>query len=143
MAEIQQADAHFRKIAILALLGILLGGGVLLIQFESWLADIRSMPVEVARKALTRVFGWSMGIGTVTTFLGGCYFWWWGSRVRCARRFPLSGATVLRDTVVLEGQAAASRGIVLQLLGGTIILCAVGLAVGSWWILRLLGTRHG
>jgi protein-S-isoprenylcysteine O-methyltransferase Ste14 len=143
MAEIQRADAYYRKLAILALAALLLGGAVFLVQFESWIEDVRSMPVEAARESLTTVFSWSVGMGTVVISLAGCHSWWWGRRVRRALRFPPPDATVLRDTVVLEGQAAASRGRLLQFLGVTLILCAAGVAIVSWWAVRTLGAVHG
>ena len=142
MAEIQRADDRSRKLASFALTGISPGGVMFLVQFESWLADVRSMPVEVARESLTTVFTWSVVIGTLAIGLAGCHFWWWGWRVRYALRLPPPGATVLRDTVVLEGQAAASRGTVLQIFGIALILCAAGIAVGSWWAVRTLGAVH-
>ncbi|MGQ0554522.1 MAG: hypothetical protein ACT4PN_01065 [Nitrospiraceae bacterium] len=104
MADIQRADRRSRKFAILALAGILFGGVVLSVQFESWMDNMRSMPVEAARESLMTVFSWSVGIGTVAICLTGCHFWWWGRRVRHALRFPPPGATILRDTVVLEGE---------------------------------------
>jgi len=143
MAESQRADDRSRKLAIFALTGILLGGVMFLVQFESWLADVRSMPVKAARESLTTVFSWSVVIGTVVIGLAGCHFWWWGRCVRCALRFPPPGATFLRDTVVLEGQAAASRGTVLQIFGVTLVLCTAGIAVGSWWAMRALCAVHG
>jgi len=142
MADIQRADSRSRKFAILALAGILFGGVVLSVQFESWIEDVRSMPVEAAREFLTRVLSWSVGIGTVAIAVVGCYFWWWGRRVRRTLRFPLPGATVLRDTSILEGEAAASRGRLLQFLGVTLIFCAVAVVIGSWWTLRMLGAVH-
>ncbi len=102
MADIQRADSRSRNFAILALAGILFGGVVLSVQFESWMEDVRSMHVEVARESLTTVFSWSVGIGTVAIALAGCHFWRWGKRVRRALRFPPPCATVLRDTVILE-----------------------------------------
>ncbi len=122
---------------------LLLGGAVLSIQFESWLTEVRRMPDEAARKFLSTIFSWSVGIGTVAIALAGCHVWWWGRRVRRAQRFPPPGATVLRDTIILSGQAAASRGMLLQFLGATLILCAADVAVVSWWVLRMLGSIHG
>jgi len=142
MADIQRADSRSRKFAILALAGILFGGVVLSVQFESWIEDVRSVPVEAARESLTTVFSWSVGIGTVVIALAGCHFWWWGRRVRRTLRFPPPGATVLRDTAILEGEAAASRGRLLQFLGVTLIFCAVAVVIGSWLILRMLGAVH-
>ena len=143
MPEIQRADGHCRKLAILALMIVLLGGVLLSVQFEAWLTDVRRMPVEAARESLSMVFSWSVGMVSGGIALLGCYFWRWGARVRRALRFPPPGATVVRDTVVLEGQAAASRGTVLQIFGVMLILCAAGVAGGSWWILRMLGAVHG
>lgn len=143
MANIQRADRRSRKFVILALMLVFVGGVMLLAQFESWLADVRNMPVESARESLITAFSWSVGIGTVVLSLAGCHCWWWGGRVRRARRFPLPGATVLRDTVVLEGQAAVSRGVLLQVFGGAFMLCAAGVVVGAWWLIRMLGTSHG
>lgn len=142
MAAIQRADRRSRTFAILGLAAAGLAGAMLLVQFESWLTEVRGLPVEAAYESLTWGFSWCIGMGSVLLTAAGCYMWWWGTRVRRALRFPPPGATVIRDTIVLEGQAAASRGMLLQLLGATFLLCAVGLAVGSWWILRMLGADH-
>lgn len=138
MAEIQRADRRSRTFAILALLIVLVGGIVFLAQFESWLIELRGMPDEAAKGALTVVFGWSVGIGTVAVALAGCHVWWWGKRVRCAMRFPPPDATLVRDMVVLKGQAAVSRGNLLQIVGSILIVCAAALAILSWWLLNLL-----
>jgi len=142
MADIQRADDRIRRLTVLALAVVLLGGAVLSVQFEAWLADVRSMPVEVARDSRTRVFSWCVGIGTVAIALAGCHFWWWGKRVQRTQRFPPPGATVLHDTVILSGHAAASRGALLQIFGVVLILCAVAVAIGSWWVLKILGSGH-
>ena len=75
MAEIQRADKQSLKLAILALVMLLLGGVVLSVQFEAWLAEVRRMPIESARKSLTTVFSWSVGIVTVAIALAGCHVW--------------------------------------------------------------------
>ena len=142
MAEIQRADDYGRKLVILALAVVLLGGAVLWVQLEVWLTEIRRMPVESARESLTTVSSWNVGIVTVAICLAGCHCWWWGKRVRQTLRFPPPGATVARDTIILSGQAAASRGMQLQFLGVTLILCAAAVAVVSWWVLRMLGSVH-
>ena len=143
MENIQRADRRRRTFAILGIAGIVLVGTVLVAQVEAWLANVRSLPVEAARESLMWGFSWCVGIGTVVLTAAGCSLWWWGKRVRCALRFPLPGTTVLRDTVVLEGEAAVSRGKLLQLFGITFMLCAAGIAAVSWCILRMFGTGHG
>jgi protein-S-isoprenylcysteine O-methyltransferase Ste14 len=142
MADIQRADSRSRKFAILALAGILFGGAVLSVQFESWIEDVRSVPVEAARESLTTVFSWSVGIGMVVIALAGCHFWWWGRRVRRTLRFPPPAQRSCAIRAILEGEAAASRGRLLQFLGVTLIFCAVAVVIGSWWILRMLGAVH-
>jgi hypothetical protein len=143
MAAIQRADARSQKMAILTVIAVLIGGAVLGTVFQGWITVVSGMPLDTAIASLTTAFNWSVGIGTVVLGAAGCHFWWRGNRVRQTRRFPHPGALVIRDTVVLEGQAAVSRGTVLQILGVTLIVCAVSVAVMSWWILRKLMSFHG
>lgn len=139
MAEIQRADDHSRRRVIVVLIVTSLGGVVLLVQLESWLTAVREMPTEAAQESLTRVFSWCVGIGSLAPYLlvvaaGG------GRRVLAWLRFPLPGARVLRDTVILSGQAAASRGMLLQAFGIILILCAASVAAVSWWVLKKFGS---
>jgi hypothetical protein len=46
MAEIQRADKQSLKLAILALVMLLLGGVVLSVQFEAWLAECGICPLN-------------------------------------------------------------------------------------------------
>lgn len=138
MAKIHQANIRGRQLAILAALVVLMGGAVLVTVFKDWMAGVRGMSADAAQESLTTVFGWCVGIGTGAMFLTGCHYWWWGRRVLQAQRFPPPGAMVLRDTIVLEGRAATSRGAILRIVGIMLILCAVGIAVASWWVLRML-----
>jgi Flp pilus assembly pilin Flp len=63
----------------------------------------------------------------------------YGSRVAAARRFPLPGERVVRDTRVRNGAAAVSYARILQLL--SLLLCggAAALPVMFW---RILETLH-
>ncbi|MFO0699043.1 MAG: hypothetical protein U0236_07425 [Nitrospira sp.] len=140
MAEIQRADDHSRRRVIVVLIVTSLGGVVLLVQLESWLTAVREMPTEAAQESLTRVFSWCVGIGSLAPLLTGCRCWWGGRRVLAWLRFPLPGARVLRDTVILSGQAAASRGMLLQAFGIILILCAASVAAVSWWVLKKFGS---
>jgi len=140
MAEIQRADDRSRKVAIIVLIVVLISGVVLWMVFEEWMAEVRSLPVEAARESLARVFSWMTGFTSVGITLLGCYFWQWGNHVRRSFRFPPPRTTVVRDTIVLSGQAAVSRGRLLQVFGVILIFCAIGLVVMSWLVLRML---HG
>lgn len=139
MTDIQRADARSRRRAILVIALVLLVGGVVSVECESWLREVHDMPTEAAQQSLTTVFRWCVGAMSIMTGLAGCFAWWWGRRVRVSLRFPLPGARVLRDTVILSGQPAASRGMLLQVLGVSLMLIAAGIVILSWWVLRTLG----
>jgi len=64
-----------------------------------------------------------------------------GRHVLREGRFPASGERVLRDTVVLTGQAALKRGRILTVLGAALFLSAVALAIASWRFYALLSVR--
>ncbi|MDH5348480.1 MAG: hypothetical protein OEW13_11305 [Nitrospira sp.] len=140
MAEIQRADDRTRKVAIIVLVVVLISGVVLWVVFEEWMMAVRSLPVEAARASLSRVFSLCMAIMVVCVCVAGWHCWRIGERVQRSLRFPPPDATVVRDAVVLSGQAAVSRGRLLQILGVILILCAIGLAVMSWLVPKIL---HG
>ncbi len=140
MAEIQRADDRSRKVMIIMLILVLISGAAIWMVFEEWMAEMRSLPVEAARTSLFRVFPLCMAIMVVCVCVAGWHCWRVGERVRRSLRFPPPDATVVRDTVVLSDQAAVSRGRLLQIFGVILILCAIGLAVMSWLVLKML---HG
>jgi hypothetical protein len=61
-----------------------------------------------------------------------------GRAIRRTGQFPLPGQRVMRDTVILTGDAACNRGRILQGLGGAICLVACGLALVAWRIYEAL-----
>ncbi len=140
MAEIQRADDRRRKVAIIVLVVALISGVVLWVVFEEWMMAVRRLPVEAARASLSKVFSLCMASMVLCVCVVGWHCWRVGARVRRSLRFPPPDATVVRDTIVLSGQAAVSRGRLLQVFGVILILCAIGLAVMSWLMLKML---HG
>lgn len=64
-----------------------------------------------------------------------------GRRVAREGRFPVSGEGVMRDTVVLSGEAALRRGRILEALGVTLVLVAVALSMLSWRLYALFSAR--
>ncbi len=143
MAEIQRADDRRRKVAIMVLAVVLISGVVLWVVFEEWMMVVRSLPVEAARASLSRIFSLCMAIMVVCICVAGWHCWRVGERVRRSLRFPPPDATVVRDTIVLSGQAAVSRGRLLQMFGVILILCAICLAVMSWLVLKMLHSALG
>lgn len=140
MAEIQRADEQSRKLAIVALIMVLIGGVVLWMVFDEWMAELRDSPIEEAKQSLSRAFLLCMGIMIVCVCIVGWHCWRVGERVRQTLRFPPPGATVVRGTVVLSGQAAVSRGRLLQVFGVILILGAIALGVMSWLVFVMV---HG
>ena len=138
MAEIQRADDRSRKLVIVALIVVTVGGVVLWGVFEDWMTAVRSLPVEAARESLSRVFLLCIGIMILCLCVVGWYCWLIGGRVRQTLRFPPPGAKVVRGTVVVSGQAAAAQGWLLQVFGVILILCAIALGVMAWWVLNML-----
>ncbi|OQW33392.1 MAG: hypothetical protein A4E19_02995 [Nitrospira sp. SG-bin1] len=137
MAEIQRADDRRRRLAIVVLIVVLIGGVALWMVAEEWKAEVRSLPVDAAKQSLSIVFSLCMGIMTVCVCLAGWHCWRTGGQVRHAMRFP-PHTSVVRDTTVLTGQAAVSRGRLLQVSGVILMLCALGLAVMSWSVLKMI-----
>lgn len=128
MAGIQRADVHSRRSVILALVVMLIGGVVLWMVFEEWMAEVRNLPVEAVTQSLSRVFVLCMGIMIVCVCIVSWHCWRVDERVRQTLRFPPLDAKVVRDTVVLSGQAAAARGRLLKVFG--VILMFYAMALG-------------
>jgi hypothetical protein len=143
VADIQRADERSRKLVIVALIVVTVGGVVLWGVFEDWMIAVRSLPVEEAKQSLSKVFLLCIGIMILGVCVIGWYCWLIGGRVRQTLRFPPPGMKVVRDTIVLSGQAAAARGRLLKVLGLILMFCAMALGVMSWWVLNMLRSVLG
>ena len=132
MMEIQRADRRLRMLLVLAFVGAVAVGAVGLSVFEGWLDEVRQLAPADARRALRSAFLWVAGGAFATSLLPGVYLWRFGSRTRSAARFPPPGARVIRDTAILQGDAARRRGGIIQGLGVLLTLCALGLLAMSW-----------
>lgn len=140
MAEIQRADARRRRLVILVLVVMLIGSAALWMVFEGWMVEVRGLPVEAARRSLSRVFVLCMGIMIICVGIVGWHCWQVGERVRQTLRFPPPDAKVVRDTVVFTGQIAAARGRLLKVLGLILMFCMLALGMMSWWVFTIF---HG
>jgi hypothetical protein len=144
MEEIQRADPRARRWAVvLVALGTV--GGLVLIRLaesqrpvlEAW---ITSDPTEVDTRLRLIASGFGLAFG-VPTLLGAGFLWRLGGRIVSFNRFPPPGMRVIRDTVVLSGQAARWRGHVLQLLALILTLAAVGFGIMVWRLVSLFESR--
>lgn len=71
------------------------------------------------------------------------YLWSVGGRVVRARRYPLPGSLVDRDTRVFHDRAAVRRGRLLQTLAVVFLLALVGLSSALWRLWTLLPVHGG
>jgi len=136
--DILRADRRLRVVAAITLLAIATLGAVSLSLVDAWLAQVERLPPAAGLRQLRSVLVWLAGIG-VTLIAPVAYLWYFGSRVRMVRQFPLPGSRVLRDTVVLREEAAARRGKFIQLLAVALALCDAALLFLCWRLYFMLG----
>ncbi len=140
MPTIQKADPRAKRRAIAALLVTVFLGGALLLALDTYRPEYEAWVQQRADWIIAHP-----GVTTLIVFAGSSpiialalYMWRQGAAtVRCAR-FPPPKLPVVRDTLVLSGQAAVRRGRVIQSVAGLLIgLCCVS-ALVFWWTLRRL-----
>ena len=78
------------------------------------------------------------GFGAIPLFAFSVYLWSLGCKVLNYQRFPLPGQRVIRDTPILEGQAALTRGRVLKTLAVFLAVAGVMLCFVFWWLISIL-----
>jgi hypothetical protein len=142
MSEIQKADPDARRQAILVIvLGAALGG-LLISGFENfreafgeWLA---SEPAETARRAKLAIT-LSVFVLSAPAIVAAIYFWLLGSKVLRGQQFPPPGFRVIRDTPIVRGPAAVTRGHVIQVLAVCLGVSAGVLCLFFWWFAQTIG----
>jgi len=142
MNEIQKADPDARRQAILVIvLGAALGG-LLISGFEhfrepysEWLA---SEPAETARRAKLAITI-SVFVLSAPAIVAAIYFWLLGAKVLRAQQFPPPGFRVIRDTPIVRGPAAVTRGHVIQVLAVCLGVSAGVLCLFFWWFAQTIG----
>jgi len=142
MNEVQKADPEARRKVILVLifaaaLGVLLISGFDHIRepFRAWL---ESDPAETARRAKL-VLSVSILILSVPVIAFAIYLWRFGAKVLQAQQFPPPAFRVVRDTSVVCGPAAVTRGHAIQVLAVCLGMGAGILCLFIWWFTQTLG----
>ena len=140
--EVRKADPAARRRAVLVIifgtaLGALLIAGIEYFRepFSEWLL---SKPVEMAQRAKLVIFV-SAVVLSAPVIAVAIYLWLLGTKVLRAQEFPPPGLRVIRDTPVIGGSGAVTRGHAFQFLA----LClGVSFAV-LWffflWLARTVG----
>jgi hypothetical protein len=119
MTEVRRADPAARRQAVrFVILGALVGT-VLIVGFERYRTPVHdwllSKPEELAHR-VKLVFLLSAVVLSAPLLAFAVYLWSLGANVLRARQFPPPGYRVMRDTPVIGGRAAVSRGRAFKLL---------------------------
>lgn len=141
MANVQKADPVARRKAIIIFIISALGGSLLILIFESYRAPIYDWLLsddgDLAHR-LRILIMLAAAFGALAPLAFSMYLWAFGCKVSNYRRFPLPGQKVIRDTPILERQAAMTRGSVLKISAVCLAVTGVMLCfVFGWLILKL------
>lgn len=139
--DIQRADAGTRQRAIwIVVLGIA-AGAVLLLWFEQALPALIAWATGNPDQGAARAKLLLALIGTVIVVpLAGfaAYLWFLGERISKSGRFPLPSMKVVRDTVVVTGQAAVTRSRFVKALAVFLAISVIGMLCMLWWFMYFM-----
>ena len=113
MTDVQRADSAARRKAITIVIISAIVGSLLIVVFETYRAQLYEWLLSDHEKSAHRLrilIILTAGFGATTLFAFSVYLWSFGCKVSNYQRFPLPGQRVIRDTPILEGQAALMRG---------------------------------
>jgi hypothetical protein len=138
VTEIQHADRRARNLALVLVGCGSLAGLALIRLFESqrpaletWIADDFENRVRLVGLGLAFAF-------SGPTLLFSLYLWQLGARIVRGARYPPPDMRVIRDTVVMHGDAARRRGRVFQAMSVFFAVAAVAGGMLVWRLLDLL-----
>jgi hypothetical protein len=138
MTDVQRADPAARQQTVRLVTLSALVGTVLIIGFERYRTPLRDWLVsepEAMAHRVNLVFLLSAAVLSAPPLAFAIYLWSLGAKVLRARQFPPPGYRVIRDTPVIGGQAAVSRG-----RGFKVLALCLGVASALLWLL-LCGSR--
>lgn len=122
---------------MLMLAGLAVLAFVTIMFFERWLNQVLALPVEEAMGKLRLALLWLMVAGCLALAGLGAWLWRLGSRVVAAKRVPLPGSRVIRDTKILVGEAAVRRGKLTRTISLFLLFGDIALVISCWrlWLL--------
>lgn len=110
---ILKADSRLR-VQVLALLAVsTIVGVIVIVALQHYLKGIEEMAENEPERAIRQVFNMlrlSMGAGGFGLLVFGLHLGKFSMRAVAEKQYPPSGTRVLRDTRILEGDAAKRRG---------------------------------
>ena len=129
MTNLRRADpAARRKLALVLIVGACVGA-ILIVAFERYripLSDWLLADPGTSTKRARLAFLVLVALLLAPLLAFAVYLWSLGGRVLRAQEFPPPGLGVIRDTAVITGARAVSRGRLLKALA---LACAIGCAV--------------
>jgi len=141
MNEIQKADPAARRQAVLLVIFGMAVGALLIAGIEHFREPFRewllSEPAETARRAKLAMYV-SGFVVSAPVIAFAIYLWLLGARVLRAQQFPPPGFRVIRDTPVVGGHGAVTRGHVIQILAVCLGVSAALLWLFFWWLARTI-----
>jgi hypothetical protein len=141
MTDIRKTDPNARRKVVLVLVVGTCAGALLIVAFERYripLSDwVLADPGASAQRARS-VFVLLAVLLLAPLLAFAAYLWSLGERVVRAREFPLPGLPVIRDTPVITGESAVSRGRLLKVLALGCGIAAAVLGLLLWRFQSLL-----
>ena len=141
MTDVQRADSAARRKAITIVIISAIVGSLLIVVFETYRAQLYEWLLSDHEKLAHRLrilIILTAGFGAITLFAFSVYLWSFGCKVSNYQRFPLPDQRVIRDTPILEGQAALMRGRVLKTLAVFLAVAGIMLCFVFWWLISIL-----
>ena len=138
--QIARADPELRKTSCYILIAALIALALLSYFLEAYLDGTNIDSNELVRRLFNTVYIFGFSISLVIYPLWRFYIF--GRRVRLEQRFPPLGVKVIRDTEILQGEAAKRRGYLIEicsLLMGTLF---IAIPIVMYMVLEVLVTRH-
>jgi hypothetical protein len=127
MTDVRRADPSARRRAVLFVAVAIVVGTLLIVALERYRGPLRHWLLAEPATSAERISLMLLLVAALllTPLLGfAAYLWSLGGRILRAKEFPPPGLHVIRDTRVITGEAAVSRGRHLRML-------AVGCGVAS------------
>ena len=142
MTEFRRADPAARRHAVLLVAAAAVIGVLLIAGFERYRIPLRDWILAdpgTAPDRIKAVLFLLAALLSVPLLAFAVYLWALGARVIRAREFPPPGLRLIRDTPVITGEAALSRGRRLKILALGCVLASAVLVFLLWRLASVLG----
>ncbi|HUL41746.1 MAG TPA: hypothetical protein VLV32_07560 [Burkholderiales bacterium] len=144
MSDIQKADPNARRRALLLVIIGTIVGAAIIFGFESYRPALQGWILSEPDKVIDRIIIVMVASGCVLSaplLVFGAYFLMLGAKVSRAQQYPPPAQPVIRDIVIVRGEAAVVRGKILKILAVCMFAAAVFIPILIWLIALALIER--